>query len=387
MRRKKIGILIIFSLLYSWGIAKSNNDLQLMKRSFCTNSHILVENSNILFFNKEDNLINQLKYDIRFQNAIVSNNKQNVIVTEIIEGKENIEQKSASSRIKLYNSKGEIIAISESIYLYDWEVYPLGDDNTVIIFFPAGTQPKAMIKFMINKSKQLFLFKEIYYESGNLSIDCSIDGELIFLGISSLPNIHKKSKAILLDNKGNEVWRYFPKESFISGVHISPRKNFIVMISENVSNNTKFSYLIDNNGNNIAKKTINSKGNYYIEFSDNEKYFALCSGKNNLSVFNTNNGNLILDYVNSNSNIQINTMKVKSNGDVFATALLKTRNSTTREKEVVEKFLLNIEKSGIADEINIKFKGIPYLRNYYNESYYIEMITSGNKSFYLIGDN
>lgn len=283
------------------------------------------------------------------RDIIYSKNDLNIISIEINPPDINKAQKSQLNIINLYDSKGNLLAKSEPVDLYDWVVKPLGDNNTVLMIFPAGTARKAIIRIYKKSGNALVETNAIKRETTYFSIDISMDGKYFICGFSAFDGISNLPEIMLFNDSGKLLWSNSIDESRFYQVAIS--KKHVFGASVDIENERGFMYLFDYHGERLMKDTIYSHiGNYKIKFSDfeNDKYFAISSLKN-IYLFDSDKKIKIKDFI-CDSGMEISDYIIDEDGTIISTVMIREYSKEKREfvisdQELVIEDLLNQKKS------------------------------------------
>lgn len=308
---------------------------------------------------------------------IYSKNEQNAVSVEINPSDINKAQKAQLNIINLYDKEENIIAKSKPIDLYDWIVKPLGDNNTVLVIFPAGTARKAIIKVLKRQGNQLIETNEIERETAYFNIDISLDGKYYVCGFSAFDGISYNPEIKLFNNSGELLWSRFIDESRFYQVAISNKHVFGA--SKDSENKKGFMYLFDYRGKSLMKEEIDSHiGNYKIELSDytNDKYFAISSLKN-IYLFDSDKKAKIKEF-RSDNNIEISDYLINNDGTIISTIMHRKYSKEKRKFDISNQQLIIEDIQNHKKSLKLDCKGKPLLKKDHNK---VIIITSKNKIY------
>jgi hypothetical protein len=234
------------------------------------------------------------------------------------------EQKAQLEIVKLYDQNRKLLATSEPMDLHDWTVRTLGDDNTVLVIFPDGTNSKAIIKIYKKKGNKLTSVKTIERKASYVNFDIANNANYFICGFNTRNGESKYSEIVYYDSNGNIVQSYLVDEKVSYSIKITD--NYIIATSHDLSNRTKFVYLFDHYGNRLMKKEIYEiVGNDVIETSDNDEitYFGI-SNLNTIQLFDTKLKKEIDVIKINDKGKRITSYVIDHQGILFATSTKRT---------------------------------------------------------------
>jgi WD40 repeat protein len=245
---------------------------------------LMVQDGKLRYFEGDEMKIVK-EVALRGGSITISKNGHNLATIEGLErdpsGKGGFVNKPAI--LRLYNWKGEELA-STQILPEEWEyidIYPLGNDNMVIVSMVGGEGLYYGIEIYVKRDKNLTKV----FSNKNVSwlVDYDENGERALLVVEN-------KEMVLFNGSGEEDIRYICPRPYRKGF-LSPRGNYIVEITAG-----KYVMIFDYNGKLIAEHHVQGQGNYYAAFSPDEKYLLVSPGFRKIYLFETKSGNLVWEY-------------------------------------------------------------------------------------------
>ncbi len=273
-------------------------------------------------YNEQDNHVKRLKTSIKpgpNDRIEFSKNKENVVLVDHIEG---MGLKGYNKIVKLYDKSGRLLAASDSLDLYDWEVKPLGDDETVLVIFPAGTAREAVVRTFKNINGTLKETKVFSQETASFSLDITYNGDYYICGLSSSQIKGGNSHIFFFNNSGNILWKTNVNAPILYSLKIS--NNYIIFTTKAYDNDKQNNiYMLDYQGNIILKNKLDSeKGNYEIELSDyNKDQFIAIATLKHIYLFDTREKKLVNELKTETQ--YVNSYKIDQHGTIICTGIQK----------------------------------------------------------------
>lgn len=313
---------------------------------------------------------------------IYSKNELNAISITVNPSDINKAEKSQLKIINLFDKEGILQATSQPLDLYDWIVIPMGDDNTVLVIFPAGTARKAIIKILKKSGNSLKEINKISRETTFFKIDISADGNYFVCGFSAFEEVSNKPEIKLYTRSGDLVWSNKIDEPRFYQVAISQKS--IIGASKDSPNKKGFIYLYDYQGKRLLKDEINSHiGNYRIESSDysNDRYFAI-STINNIYLFDSEKKLKIKDFSIDNKR-EISSYILDKNGAIICAVMRKKYSQENKNFEFSDKELIIIDLQNKKRSIELVSDGEPMLYKRQNKAI-LKMSNNKNENYYEV---
>lgn len=363
---------------------KNNIQLELTSVKPSPSATITKEENKLVFHDSKGNIKTGFEFDEKPYRISIAENGKNATVSEPVNYEEGYDEKMIYRLINLLNDDGDVIATSKVVNLLDRDVVPMGDNETVLLIFPAGVTPKATVDFYKKRGETLEFVKSISKETGDFSWDVSYDGKYFLAGYSAWKD-RGQSQMICFDNSGNELWSKFLNEDIIGPVYFSDKSNFIFLTAQSRETNERKAYLLDLNGREIVATEVSARGTFYPEFSDDEKekYVGISSGCNEVLLIDTESRKVLWEYKDENKKLYFNTMEIVEEGNVFLSALIKKYSPQSHVKKVVEKKLYIFDREGRKIEKQINLNGIPRLFKYEGDVY-IKLISEDKETNYKV---
>ncbi|MFW5879571.1 MAG: hypothetical protein ACOCUV_01975, partial [bacterium] len=284
-----------------------------------------------------------------------SRNKENVVVVEHIEG---MGLKGFNKIVKLYDKSGRLLAASDSLDLYEWEVKPLGDDETVLVIFPAGTARKAVIRTFKNINGTLKETNKFLQNTASFSLDITYNGDYYICGLSSSQIKGSNSQIFFFNKSGNILWKTKVNAPILYSLKIS---NNYVIFTTKAYDNDKYNnvYISDYQGNVFLKNKLDSKkGNYEIELSDyNKDRFIAIATLKHVYLFDTRQKKLVNEFKTTTQ--YINSYKITDNGTIISTAVQKEFSREQKQYNYFNKKLFIKKTGNSSQKLKINMEGEP----------------------------
>ncbi len=209
---------------------------------------------------------------------VYSRNRLNAISLEVNPSDLNKPLKHQLKIIHLFDRNGNLLASSGPIDLNDWIIKPMGDDNTVLVIFPASTARQVIVRFFKVNEKTLVKENEVERKSSYFNFDTYINGVKLIACYSPYRGISELPQLVVYDNNGIELWAKTIDEKDIYSV--STARDYIVTTSHDLKHRVGYVYLFDYRGNRKMKSRLNDiVGTYQIECSNDSenRFFAICT--------------------------------------------------------------------------------------------------------------
>ena len=198
-----IGFLIVFSItliLFGQKSQQKNNiRFELATVKSLPSATITKKEDKLAFYDSEGNVKTGFMFDEKPYRINIAKNGKNATVAEPVNYEEGYDEKMIDRRVKLLNVDGDIIAVSKVMNLLDWDVVPMGDNETVLLIFPAGVAPKAKVDFYKKRGESLEFVKRVSKETSGFSCDISSDGKYFLAGYSAWDD-NGKAQLVCFDN-------------------------------------------------------------------------------------------------------------------------------------------------------------------------------------------
>lgn len=311
-------------------------------------------------------------------NQIYSKKNKNTISIEVNPQDKDKAEKAQRKIIKLYAQNGSLLATSEPMNLYDWTVKPLGDDNTVLVIFPAGTYSKAIIKIYKKKGNKLTSVKTIERRTSYFNIDIANNANHFICGFSSWSGESEYPELVYYDSNGNAIQSYTVDEKYLYTLKVT--SNHLIATSHDLSNRTKFVYLFDISGNRLMKKELYEiVGNDIIETSDyaDSRYFGIANA-HTVQLFDSKQKKEIEILKIHDKAKNISSYIIDQKGTIFATAMKKTFSKESRNYIYTEQILIVKSPDKLRQIIKIEDDGRPKVK-IENGKLLLEIINNKNE--------
>jgi hypothetical protein len=266
---------------------------------------LMVQDGKLRYFEGDEMKIVK-EVALRGGSITISKNGHNLATIEGLErdpsGKGGFVNKPAI--LRLYNWKGEELA-SAQISPEEWEyidIYPLGNDNMVIVSMVGGEGLYYGIEIYVKRDKNLTKV----FSNKNVSwlVDYAENGERALLVVEN-------KEMVLFNGSGEEDIRYICPRPYRKGF-LSPRGNYIVEITAG-----KYVMIFDYNGKLIAEHHVQGQGDYYAAFSPDEKYLCVTPGPWRIYFFETKTGKMLWEYSDTDENTHFSSTAVFSSKQVI----------------------------------------------------------------------
>lgn len=271
--------------------------------------------------------------------AVISKNGRNIAIIEGMERykyeeiiENNVQNKNPGdfknthATIRLFNWKGEELASTQFPLWGYIDLYPLGNDQTVILNLESGEGRFHGVKILLNEGKNLV---EVFSnEESSAFIDYSEDGRRLLL-------IIENQWMGVFNDLGKEECRYICPRPFRGG-YLSPKGNYII-------EHTAGEYLMiyDRKGKLIKEQQVPCR---YVAFSPNEKYLCITPGPKRVYLLEAENGKIIWEYINSESRYRSAAVTPQGDYIFLSSTLFHPTNLTLQE--MADKSLIVFNREG-----------------------------------------
>lgn len=200
-------------------------------------------------------------------------------------------------------AQGKMIGGGEENHLY-----PLGNDQTIAVSSVWGDGRFHEIAVYVRVGKEL---KKVFGKEGKYPtglFDYAEDGSTIFFIYNDKPVDGKSNigERIVLNGAGREITRYMYRHPGWVG-WVSPRGNYLVEVTRG-----KYLVIRDKDGKLIADHHVQGQGNYYAAFSSDENYLCVTPGPWRIYLFETEDGKMIWNYLDTNEESHFSSVGVVS---------------------------------------------------------------------------
>jgi len=285
------------------------------------------------------------------------------------------EQKAQLKIVKLFDQNGKLLATSEPMDLYDWTVKPLGDDNTVLVIFPAGTYSNGVIKILKKQGDKLIAVKTIEQRTRYFNIDIANNAKYFICGFSTWEDEREFPEIKYYNSNGEIIQSYLVDEKVLYTLKVT--SNYIIATSMDRSNKAGFVYLFDKLGNRLMKEElVEIVGNKEIETSDeNEILYFGVSTLNSIQLFNVKLRTEIDVLKINDKGKRITSYIVDKQGVLFATSTRRTYSKELKNYLYSEQELIVKSPDKPRQVIKIDYDGKP------------EIMTENGKLFLKMKEN
>jgi WD40 repeat protein len=190
----------------------------------------------------------------------------------------------------------------------------------------------------------------------------------------------KMSELVLFDVLAKKpLWVKRFEDETIYDMAVSPQGNYVA-VGTRTDNREYFIYVYSTQGSQIISKEIGYGGNYYVAFSDDERFLIAGSSKGNIYAFSIETKKLSWSYSTGDKNIGF--LNFNASSGFIATSVI-TKNPTGGSDSEFPRYLYVFDNAG---NLLLKRKFTDHGIDRWDEGQKVELRNSGSKIRVTLND-